>query len=248
MLNLQLTEAQISKIGCNQIINISDQLPVNKNYTWESLCGIRDINALTTIVLHHDAWPKKNRAGVDDITFAKEIANDHIKLTKNEKLGDPGFPYHFWIRNGQIYQTNDMLDFTYGVSNCNGYTIHVCVSGDYFSYDTLTDPDRKALYGTIIAVIGALPNYKEIKGHYELQPKNCPGYDEKVVKADIIHLQQLFLQAETWKSRVEKCGRLNSQINYMDGLIAKGEADPNAQWALHWKEVAYKIMESQKLL
>lgn len=254
MLALQLTEAQISKIGCKQIINITDQLPVNKNYTWSSLRVLnnlpakRDIAELTTVVLHHDAWPKKNRATIDDITFAKEIAEDHIKLTKNEKLGDPGFPYTIWIRNGQAYQTNDMLDFLYAVSNCNGYTVHVCVSGDYHSYDVLTDPDRKALYGAIIALIGAMPSYKEIKGHYELQPKNCPGYDDKIVKADIIQLQQSFLQASTWKSRVEKCGRINSQVNFMDSLIAAGELDGKAIWSLQKKESVYKIMDSQKLL
>lgn len=254
MLNLQLTEAQISKIGCPQIINIADQLPTNKNYTWSELRVLnklqakRDLAEITTLVLHHDAWPKKNRVAVDDVTFAKEIAEDHIKSTKNEKLGDPGFPYTIWIRNGQAYQTNDMLDFLYGVSNCNGYTVHVCVSGDYYNYDVLTDPDRKALYGAIIALIGAMPSYKEIKGHDELQAKNCPGYDEKLVKEDIAKLQFSLLQAETWAERAKKCGRINNQINYMDGLIKAGEDDPNAKWALHWKEAVYKIMESQKLL
>lgn len=254
MLSLQLTPIQINKIGCPQIINIADQLPVNPAYTWSSLRELikqpakRDINDLTTIVLHHDAWPKKNRANVDDITFAKEIAVDHIKLLKNEPKGDPGFPYHFWIRNGQTYQTNDILDFTYGVSNCNGYTIHICVSGDYFSYDTLTDPDRKALYGAIIAVIEALPKYKEIKGHDELQAKNCPGYDEKLVKEDIAKLQYTFAHSETWQDRKLKIAKINNQINYMDGLIAKGEEDGGAAWALHWKEQVYNIMVSQKLL
>lgn len=254
MLNLQLTEAQISKIGCPQIINITDQLPVNKNYSWSGLRVLnklpakRELDDLTTPILHHDAWPKKNRAGVDDITFAKEIAEDHIKLTKNEKLGDAGFPYHLWIRNGQIYQTNDILDFTYGVSNCNGYTVHICVSGDYFSYDTLTDPDRKALYGAIIAVISALPSYKEIKGHDELQAKNCPGYDENIVKEDIAKLQYTLSHSETWEARKLKLGNINNQINYMDSLVTKGEADGGASWALHWKEQVYEIMKSQKLL
>ncbi len=248
MLNLQLTEAQISKIGCRQIINISDQLPVNKNYTWQQLTGIRDINAITTVVLHHDAYPKKNTTKYNDLQMATIIANGHIAKTQDEPKGEPGIAYHVMIRNGQTYQVNDLLSMTYGVASNNTYTVHVMVSGDYVNGDILTDPDRLALYGAIIAVTNALPNYKEIKAHKELTKTACPGYDANKVREDIAHLQQSFVQAATWKARVEKCGRINSQINYMDGLIAAGESDGNAVWALQRKEAIYKIMDSQKLL
>jgi hypothetical protein len=248
MLNLQLTEAQISKIGCPQIINIADQLPVNKNYTWPELTGIRDINALTRVVLHHDAYPKKQTTKFNNLQMAIEIANGHIKKTKDEPKGEPGIAYHGMVRNGQGYQVNDILNKTYGVASNNANTIHIMVCGDYVNFDTLTDPDRLALYGLIIAVIGVLPNYKDIKAHRELTATSCPGYDPNKVREDITKLQLLLTQSESFAVRAAKCGRINTQINYMDGLIKAGEADGNAIWALHWKEAVYKIMESQKLL
>jgi hypothetical protein len=248
MLSLQLTPNQISKIGCPQIINIADQLPVNKNYTWPELTGIRDINSLTRIVLHHDAYPKKQTTKFNDLQMAIEIANGHIKKTKDEPKGEPGIAYHGMVRNGQAYQVNDILFKTYGVANNNANTVHIMVCGDYVNFDTLTDPDRSALYGLIISVIGALPNFKDIKAHKELTATSCPGYDPNKVRDDVAHLQILLTQAETWKARVEKCGRINSQINYMDSLIAAGELDGNAIWALQRKEAIYKIMDGLKLL
>jgi hypothetical protein len=187
--NLQIPSEIQSKLGITGIMDITDQLPKNPNYTWAQLAGVRDINDLTTIGIHHDAWPKKNRANVDDITFAKEIAQDHIDYKGNEKKGDAGFPYHLWIRNGKVYQTNDILDRTYGIGGNNGYIVHICVSGDYYSYDTLTDPDRNALYAAILAVKAVLPQYKGIVGHCELNPKNCPGFDHNKVKQDIPKLE-----------------------------------------------------------
>lgn len=210
--NLQLSPAQISKIGCPQIKDIADQLPVNKNYTWQQLTGgPRDIAAITTIALHHDCYPKKNVANTSDMDLAISIAQDHIALTKNEAKGDAGFPYHIWIRNGQAYQTNDLLSFTYGVASNNSYTVHICVSGEYKNTDVLTDADRKALYGAIMAVIGVLPNYKEIKGHCELNSTDCPGYDHMKVKVDIASLQLQMKAASDPSMIMNKCFRAVNQ-------------------------------------
>jgi hypothetical protein len=229
-----LSQTQINKIGCQQIIDITDKLPVNKNYTWQQLTGgPRDIAAITTIALHHDCYPKKNVANTSDMDLAISIAIDHIALTKNEPKGDAGFPYHIWIRNGQAYQTNDLLSFTYGVGSNNGYTVHICVSGEYKNTDVLTDADRKALYGAIVAVIGILPNYKEIKGHCELNSTDCPGYDHMRVKADISTLQMALIQHDTWAAKITKIGEIVNEINFCNDLIKKGEADGAAQWAMN---------------
>lgn len=249
MLSLQLTPLQISKIGCPQIINIADQLPVNPNYNWEQLTGgPRDINDLTTIVLHHDAYPKKNTVKQNDLQMATTIANLHINKKTDEPKGEGGIAYHVFVRNGQAYQVNNILDFTYGAASNNGYTVHIVVSGDYVNGDVLTNPDRIALHGAIFAVINALPHYKGIKAHRELTPTACPGYDYNGIRDDITKLQVSFMQASTWKDRVAKCNRINSQINYMDSLIAKGEEGGTAKWALQQKELIYKIMDGQKLL
>lgn len=248
MLSLQLTPIQISKIGCPQIINIADQLPVNPAYTWQELTGIREINDLTRIVLHHDAYPKKNTVKYNDLQMATVIANGHIDKKKDEPKGEPGIAYHFMIRNGQGYQVNDILSKTYGVASNNANTIHVMVCGDYVNFDKLIDPDKLALYGVIVALIGALPNYKDIKAHRELTNTSCPGYDYNAIRDEIAKLQFFFAQSSTWGERVKKCGRINSQINYMDGLILKGEETGEAKWALQQKELIYKIMDGQKLL
>jgi hypothetical protein len=229
--NLQIPSAIQSKLGVAQIFDITDQLPKNPNYTWSQLAAIndyaeqRDINDLDIIGLHHDAWPKKNRAAVDDITFAREIAQDHIDYKGNEKKGDAGFPYHLWIRNGKIYQTNDLLDRVYGIGGQNGHVIHICVSGDYYSYDSLTDPDRNALYAAIFAVKAVMPSYAGIKGHCEYNPKNCPGFDHKRVKVDIPRIE-LEIKAAGDPSQIMNRSRMGaSQHTYLYNQYA---ADPVA--------------------
>lgn len=220
--NLQIPSAILSNLNVPQVINIMDQLPVNPKYTWAKLAGVRDINDLTYIGIHHDAWPKKNRAGVDDVKFAAEIAQDHIEYTGNEEHGDAGFPYHFWIRNGRIYQCNNVLDRTYGIGGHNGYTVHVCVSGDYHSFDALTDEDRNALYAILIALKQQLPNYKGMIGHCELNAKNCPGFDHNKVKTDVIDVEQKIAWAESDKAKEEAAYRIANTILYTYNL-AKGK-------------------------
>lgn len=188
MRNLQIPQSALSKLGCKQIIDVVDRLPVNPNYSWEKLAGRRNINDLTTIGLHHDDYPKASRAKWSDIDFMVDVAKDHIKLKKNEKLGDAGFPYHFWIRNGQVYQTNNVLDRTYGIGGNNGYIVHICVSGRY-TVDNLTDEDRNALLGVMYALTVALPAYKEVKAHCELNPTACPVYNHAGIREDLKKLQ-----------------------------------------------------------
>lgn len=218
-----------SKLGVTEIIDITDQLPVNKNYSWSQLAMIngypsqRDVNDLTTVGLHHDAWPKKNRAKVDDVTFAKEIAQNHIDYKGNEKKGDAGFPYHIWIRNGTIYQCNNLLDRTYGIGSNNGYIVHICVTGDYYSYDTLTDRDRNALYAAILAVKEVLPNYQGIVGHCELNPKNCPGFSHEQVKEDIAKLVLQIKAAADPRLTMDKAYKATNQHGY---LYEQYQADP----------------------
>ena len=80
----------ISSLSVPQIVDVSDQLPVNKNYTWGDLAGWRRLEDLTTIALHHDAYPKANRAGYTPMQQMVNIANDHIQMTRNEPKGDAG--------------------------------------------------------------------------------------------------------------------------------------------------------------
>lgn len=182
-LNLPLNlPAELASV---RIVDLRSQLPVNPKYTWESLKGNRSLDALTTIACHHDAYPKSVSAKWDDFKLAREIAGDHIRTTRNIPGGDAGFPYDAWIRNGTIYICNDLLPLKYGVASNNGYTVHICVSGDYKNYDKLTDQDRNALYAAIFLYKSQLPNYKQVCGHGELSPSSCPGYTMAQVKTEI---------------------------------------------------------------
>ena len=168
-----------------QVFDARKLLPTNPKYTWESLKGLRDPKDLTTIALHHDAISKKESAQYTDIEFAKRIAKSHINTKRNIPGGDAGFPYHIWIRNGVVYICNNLEAFTYGVSSNNGYTVHICVSGNYAGIDTLEDADRNALYEAILMVKSMVPTIVNIKAHKELSPTACPGYDVEKVREDI---------------------------------------------------------------
>jgi hypothetical protein len=183
--NPQISTSLINKLGIKQIVDIRDKLPVNPNYTWAQLAGVRPLESLTTIVNHHDAYPKKNRVDKPDLNLAIEIANDHINKTADHASGEAGFPYEFWIRNGTAYWCNDILPRKYCVSGNNGYTVNVCVSGDFATHDSLTDMERNLLYALNIMLQEILPNYKALVGHNQLQAKSCPGYDMNRVRKDI---------------------------------------------------------------
>jgi hypothetical protein len=172
-----------------QFVDIRAMLPVNPAYTWAELAGVRPVTALSTIVVHHDGIKKAASAQYSDIELAKRIAKAHIDSKKHHAKGDPGFPYDIWVRNGVIYWCNEIESREYGVGNNNGYTVNVCVSGEYKFTDSLTDTDRKALYAAILMMQEALPEDKYVKGHGEIVPTHCPGFDMDTVRKDVINLQ-----------------------------------------------------------
>jgi hypothetical protein len=179
---------------------------------------------------------------------AERHAKNHINGRAYEPQGEPGIPYHIYINGGQIYQCNDLLDRTYGVASNNAYTIHICVEGDYANTDTLTDPDRAALYAAILAVKAALPAYQHLKGHNEYNPTDCPGYDMDRVRADVAALELKMQRANTDAAKRERGFAVANQAAYMYNLSqAQGDAG-NAAWAQHWLDQVYDIMKSQGLL
>jgi hypothetical protein len=248
MRNLAIPQEVINKTGVPQIIDITDQLPVNKNYTWAQLAGTRDINDLTTVAWHHDDIAKSLRAGWDNLSVAKRIAENHIELTKNEKKGDAGFPYHFWIRGGQIYQCNNVLDRTYGVGSNNGYTVHVCVSGSYAGKDALEDADKRALQAVTLMLMRSLPQYQAIKAHSELNATDCPGYDYAAIRNETVNLDMKLKQEATWAGKVKMVNEVANQYAYMTNLMKAGENDGDAQWAANQLLAVREILIAQKLL
>ena len=191
---LQLPSNLASELQGVDFIDLRTTLPVNPNYTWAELVGTRPVSALNTIVLHHDGIPKAKTVKYTDVELASRIARDHITSTKHHPKGDPGFPYDLWIRNGALYWCNDVEQREYGVGNNNGYTVNVCVSGEYKFTDVLTDDDRKALYVAILMLQEALPNLKFIKGHGEISPTYCPGFDVEKVRKEVVN----YLEKQTY--------------------------------------------------
>lgn len=233
--NIQLP----TNLGFNtpEIKDITDDLPHNPNYTWKELTGERDINDLQIIVLHHSGVPKS--AGAD----AYRHAQNHINGHAYEPKGEPGLPYHGYVKDGQAYQTNDLLDFTYGVASHNQNTVHLCVEGDYANSDTLTDPDRLALYGLVLAVKAQLPNFQEIKAHCELNPTSCPGYDYNQVREDIAQLELKMKAAADPDAIMAKCFNSTNQHAWLYGEYKK---DPVAnKWMEAWLLELHDLMQKR---
>jgi hypothetical protein len=237
----------ISELGCQQVVDVRNKLPVNPNYTWAQLAGVRELDDLTTIAFHHDAIASDGTKNASDLAYMTNIANSHINLKVNEPKGDAGFPYHIWIRNGTAYYANTLLDRTYGVASHNGYTVHVCVAGDY-TQDKLSDANRALLKAVGLQLSRVLPNYVGIKGHGELNATKCPGYDYVAIREEVKTLQMKLLLNDTWESQMNRVGQLVNQINYMTGLLKAGKDDGNAQWAKNWLLDVHAIMKSRGLL
>jgi hypothetical protein len=219
------------------IKDITDDLPKNKNYSWKQLCGERVPEQITTIVVHHTGSVKS--IGADAARHAK----NHIEGTSIHAKGEPGLPYHVYIKEGQIYQTNDLLDFVYGVSDNNGYTVHICTEGN-FLYDAFTEVDRIALYASILSVKAVLPII-DIKGHNELQAKACPAIDMNRVRDDIKTIEMRMQQQDTWEAKLVKIKRMINQFNFFTGLSNKGPTDGNAIWAVSQQMELYEVMKEK---
>lgn len=244
-MEIQFPSNLISELNVKPLIDLRGELPVNPAYTWEKLCGLRKPEALTTIVIHHDALPKYKYVGLSDAEVASRIANGHINSKKNHDKGDPGFPYDIWIRNGQAYICNDLLPFKYGVAGNNGYTLHVSVSGEYKYTDGMTDDDRNTLISVVLMLQGVetLPNLHIVKGHGEITPTECPGIDMNRFRDDVMNTQMRIEAANTTEARRGYAYLVSQQTQFMYGLVGKG--DGNEQWALNYFEKFYKLMKEE---
>jgi hypothetical protein len=214
------------------IKDITDELPKNKNYTWSELKGTRPIEELTVIVVHHTGMKKE--LGLT----AESHARSHINSSRILKKGEPGIPYHIYIKDGQIYQVNDIQDFTYGVASNNAYTVHIAVEGNY-TLDTLSEMDRKALYVAILSVKAQLPNFKEIKGHGEIVPTACPALDMDRIRKDVETLEQQIIYEQSMEYKKTTAYAIANNILYTfrlaQGMNEHGKPvnEETQHWALN---------------
>jgi len=210
-----------------EIIDVRQLLPVNPKGGWEDFKEVRNINKLTRIMLHHDAVYKdksgKQKADkYTDLELMTNIATSHINSTKNRKDGDGGFPYHAFIRSGKVYITNNMEAFTYGVANNNGYTIHICVHGNY-TMETMSEENKKALVSAIILAKRSMPAFYDIKGHNELTATECPAYDVSSVIREVAKVEQEILDNLTRPSAAAEAYQMANQFLYYYNMFAEGK-------------------------
>lgn len=229
-----------------KFFDIRDQLPVNPHYTWAQLAGVRPITALSTIVVHHDGMSKAQTARYGDVELAKRIATAHINSKKFHPKGSPGFPYDLWIRNGTIYWCNDIEQREYGVGGHNGYTVNICVSGEYAYTDSLTDRDRKALYAAIIMMQDALPEDRYIKGHNELGATSCPGFDMDKVRNDVAELRIQIDYEKSVEHRAIAIQDLYARVNHLYSIYYNN--DQYAADAERKLYTLYQLAEQYELM
>lgn len=253
MINLTYPSNLPSELQGVQIIDVRETLPVNLHYTWTQLKGIRPVTDLTTIVLHHDAISKQSSAKYTDMQLAINISLAHIRSKKNRLTGDPGFPYDLWIRNGIIYFTNYVETLEYGVASNNLYTVNVCVSGNYAYGDILTDADRKALYVAYFLLKAVMPAYKAVRGHGEISPTQCPGYDMYKVRADLMDIEQRMIFESSAAHSKETAFKIAGQTMYLynmaQGKLPDGSkaSDGQVKWAVMMLNRLYPFMQENKL-
>lgn len=200
-----------SSLSAVKVVDLRGNIPVNPKYTWEKLNGARDINDLTTIVLHHDALSKAMTSQYNDEELIRRIAVSHINSKRNLKGGD-NFPYHIFVRNGRVYLCNSITDMTYGVASNNKYTVHIAVSGNYSANDVLTDADRAALYMAYYIAKGSMSAYKDVTGHNSITPTSCPGYSVAKVKADIAEIDLSMELNENLQGQLLNAAALETRV------------------------------------
>lgn len=191
---------------------------------------------ITHIAIHH--------SGVEGGTITG-YANYHVNTLKWAHIG-----YHTVIKGNQIYQTNDLLTFSYHTSSNNHYTVSISVSGD-LSKRPITEDERNCLYATVLTYMDLfnIP-VENVLGHNEY-PGNrtaCPCIDMALVRQDIKTIQMKMKQQESWTTKMKTVEGIINQINYLTGLMKLGENDGDAKWALNAFNDVADMMRSKHLL
>ncbi|MEC0231191.1 peptidoglycan recognition protein family protein [Paenibacillus alba] len=193
----------------------------------------RTPDKITHIAVHHSAVEGGTIAGYADY---------HVNSLKWSHIG-----YHTVIKGNQIFQTNDLLTFSYHTSSNNSYTVSVSVSGD-LSKRALTTDERNCLYATILTLMNIFKIPAEnVLGHNEYPSNNtaCPCIDMNQLRSDIKNIQMKMQQQDSWESKLTKISQMVNQFNYFNSLVKGGAADGNAVWAVSQQMQLYDVMKDK---
>lgn len=134
----------------------------------------RSLSRVTTIAIHH-SLTRQNLSGSNAEGYARYHVDTH---------GWPSIGYHYVIEpDGTVKFCNDLEYITYHVGDHNGYTVGICVTGD-FRYEELTPDQKESLRNVVRALQSSYPQMKHTKGHNEFSGyewKPCPVFDYKAV-------------------------------------------------------------------
>jgi len=208
---IQVPSNLIDELKIPQIIDITDSLPKRGKAGWDALNKPRDINALTDIGWHHTA------EFVEDDVSPETHANNHIRA------GEGGFPYHFYIKKGQIYQGNDILTFTYGIRSNNYQTVHCAVEGCYAPHegreaDELSDENLRAMIGLELTLRQFLPAYHKTNGHNYYVATLCPGYSMTKFREAVENVKNQLSYKESDSGRNERAYSIATYMLWLYNL------------------------------
>lgn len=136
---------------------IVDDLPRHDKLTY----GIRAVEAVDTIVVHHSAGS----------TNIEAIANYHVHTR-----GWPGIGYHFCIQpDGTVYQVNRLTTRSYHTGNHNHHTVGICLLGNFHSQRP-PEAQLEALDALIDYLMeNELKNVEDVQPHRHFNQTECPG-------------------------------------------------------------------------
>lgn len=219
MRNIQLIQGLPFKV--NPIQDITDTLPAR----FPDPEKMRSSEQITHISVHH--------SGVEGGTI-QGYAKYHVNDLKWAHIG-----YHIVIKGDQLYQTNDLLTFSYHTSSNNHYTIGISVSAD-LTQRGMSDVERNNLYAAILTVmdIFKIP-VEHILGHNEYPDNNttCPATDMERIRNDIRTIQNQMEYAKSDENGKAVAFQIANQILYLANMVngkmsdGVGASDGQKKWA-----------------
>jgi hypothetical protein len=182
--------------------------------------GLRPEGSIKRISVHH--------SGVEGDIFGHERYHVQTK-------GEPGVAYHTYLKRERRFLSNHPYALTWHTQSNNYDTLSVCIEGN-FTKRNLTEVERNNLVTFLYDMMKIFNlSLDVVKGHWEWTSKSqtsCPGFDMNRIRDDIHALEASLAVSAQWNDRIAEVNRFNRQLQYLGGLIAKGEEDGSAKWAL----------------
>lgn len=168
--------------------------PVGAAYGDSSGTHQRNISAITSISVHHDAVPRPH--DYDSTARYRSEAASHY-----QRLG-PGLQYHYKIDNvGTIFKIRPLTTWLYSVgSSENTSMLAICLDGN-FENEQPTREQLEALYQLLLELCTMHPEFSatwpDVRPHADYSATACPGrnlryrilaiQDEATAKAQLLN-------------------------------------------------------------